>query len=109
VFEAHAMGADVIARSKTTVAVGSVACCPAREDDKRHHRIPDAATPAPARHEEVLNEIAILAWSVRMHCEIIERYAGLGHIEGIDLAAKDARACLVALLEIRKELRHGTW
>jgi hypothetical protein len=54
--------------------------------------------------EKLLEEIAQLAWSVRMHCEVIERYAGLGHVEGIGLAAKDARACLVALLELRKEL-----
>ena len=62
-------------------------------------------TPGPASDRDaVLDEIGRLAWSVRMHCEIIERYAGLGHLVGIDLAAKDARSCLVALIELRKEL-----
>ena len=45
--------------------------------------------------DAVLDEIGRLAWSIRMHAEIIERYAGLGHLLGIDLAAKDARSCLV--------------
>jgi hypothetical protein len=57
--------------------------------------------------EMLLEEIAQLAWSVRMHCEVIERYAGLGHLQGIDLAAKDARSCLVALIETRKGLRYA--
>jgi hypothetical protein len=65
--------------------------------------------PAPQLRDDgaLLIQIAELAWSVRMHCEIIERYAELGHVDGIDLAAKDARACLVALLETRKGLRDG--
>jgi hypothetical protein len=63
-----------------------------------------SADPSISGREALLDQIAQLAWSVRMHCEVIERYAGLGHVEGIGLAAKDARACLVALLELRKEL-----
>ena len=55
--------------------------------------------------EAVLEEIGRLAWGLRVHAEIIERYAGLAHLIGIDLATKDARACLVRLLELRKELR----
>jgi hypothetical protein len=58
--------------------------------------------------EAVLEEIAHLAWGLGVHSEIIQRYAGLGHIEGIDLATKDARACLIRLLDLRKELRDGS-
>jgi hypothetical protein len=63
-----------------------------------------SADPWISDREALLEEIARLAWSVRIHCEVIERYAGLGHLDGIDLATKDARTCLVALLEVRKEL-----
>jgi hypothetical protein len=52
----------------------------------------------------VLEEIGRLAWGLQIHAEIIERYAALGHVEGIALAAKDARSCLVRLLDLRKEL-----
>jgi hypothetical protein len=52
----------------------------------------------------VLAEIARLAWGLQIHGEIIERYAALGHDEGIAFAAKDARACLVQLLDLRKGL-----
>jgi hypothetical protein len=52
----------------------------------------------------ILDEIGHLAWGVRIHAEIIERYAALGHVEGIAFAAKDARSCLVRLLDLRKEL-----
>jgi hypothetical protein len=55
--------------------------------------------------EAILEEIGRLAWGIGIHVEIIERYAAVGHLDGIDLAAKDARACLVRLLELRKELR----
>jgi hypothetical protein len=58
--------------------------------------------------DAILDEIARLAWGLGVHSEIIQRYAGLGHIEGIDLAAKDARACLICLLDLRKELRGGS-
>ena len=54
--------------------------------------------------DAILEEIARLAWVIRVHAEIIERYAGLGHVEGIDLAAKDVRACFVQLLDVRKGL-----
>jgi len=57
--------------------------------------------------EAILEEIARLAWGIGTHAAIIERYAVLGHLEGIDLAAKDVRACLVRLLELRKEIRDG--
>ena len=52
----------------------------------------------------ILEEITHLAWGLQIHGEIIERYAALGHVEGLSLAAKDARACLVRLLDLRKEL-----
>ena len=52
----------------------------------------------------ILEEIARLAWAIQIHAEIIERYAGLGHIEGLALGGKDARTCLVRLLELIKEL-----
>jgi hypothetical protein len=55
--------------------------------------------------EAILEEIGRLAWGLGIHVEIIERYAAMGHLDGIDLAAKDARVCLVRLLELRKELR----
>ena len=54
--------------------------------------------------DAVLEEIARLAWAIGVHAEIIERYAALGHVEGIDLATKDTRACLVQLLDLRKGL-----
>ena len=55
--------------------------------------------------EAILEEIGRLAWGLGIHVEIIERYAAMRHLDGIDLAAKDARVCLVRLLELRKELR----
>jgi hypothetical protein len=58
--------------------------------------------------EAILEEIAHLAWGLGVHAEILQRYAGLGHLVGIDLAAKDARACLIRLLDLRKELRDGS-
>jgi hypothetical protein len=66
---------------------------------------PDAVTPSwQGRDQDLLDEIAALAWAVGMHCQVVERYAALGYVLGIDLACKDARACLVALLEVRKGL-----
>ena len=52
----------------------------------------------------ILEEIARLAWAIRVHAEIIERYAGLGHVEGIELAFKHIRACLLQLAELKKGL-----
>jgi hypothetical protein len=54
--------------------------------------------------EAVLKEIAHLAWGLGIHADILAHYADLGHVEGIELAAKDARACLVRLLDLRKGL-----
>jgi hypothetical protein len=54
--------------------------------------------------EAVLEEIGRLGWALQIHAEIIERYAALANVEGLALAAKDARACLVQLLELRKGL-----
>jgi hypothetical protein len=56
------------------------------------------------RRAAAFEEVARLAWAIQVHGEIVERYAVLGHVEGLDLAAKDTRACLVALLSLRKEL-----
>ena len=49
-----------------------------------------AVPPSQPRDQDLLDEIAALAWAVRMHCEVVERYAELGHILGIELASKDA-------------------
>jgi hypothetical protein len=57
--------------------------------------------------EAILEEIGRLAWGLGVHAEIMERYAAIGHLEGIGLAARDARACLVRLLELREELPDG--
>jgi hypothetical protein len=54
--------------------------------------------------DALLEEIGRLAWGLGVHAEVIERYAAIGHVEGIALGAKDARACLVRLLDLRKEL-----
>jgi hypothetical protein len=47
-------------------------------------------------HDRVLQEIVELAWAIRMHAEVVERYASLGHREGIGLGLKDLRACVIA-------------
>jgi hypothetical protein len=71
---------------------------------------PDLTAPVREPHiaysdrEAVLEEIGRLGWALGVHAEIIERYAALEHAEGIALGAKDARACLVRLLNLRKEL-----
>jgi hypothetical protein len=52
----------------------------------------------------VLDEIGHLGWALRIHGEIIERYAALGNVEGIALATKDARSALVRVIELWKEL-----
>lgn len=65
--------------------------------------VADTSTEAPPRLA-VLEEIAQLAWALGVHAEVIERYAALGHVVGVDLAAKDARACLIRLLDLRKEI-----
>jgi hypothetical protein len=54
--------------------------------------------------EAVLEEIAQLAGGLGIHAAILRDYARIGHRDGIDLAAKDARDCLVKLLELRKGL-----
>jgi hypothetical protein len=55
--------------------------------------------------EAVLKEIAHLAWGLGIHADILGQYAALGHVVGLELAAKDARDCLVRLLDLRKGLR----
>ena len=54
--------------------------------------------------DAILEEIGRHAYAIQIHAEIIERYAGLGHSEGLALGGKDARTCLVRLLELIKEL-----
>jgi hypothetical protein len=50
-------------------------------------------------------EIGHIAWALRTHSEVIERYAALNYLEGIELATKDGRDCLVRLIDLLKELR----
>lgn len=53
----------------------------------------------------VYEEIGHIAWALRIHGEVIERYAALNYLEGIELATKDGRDCLVRLINLLKELR----
>jgi hypothetical protein len=55
--------------------------------------------------DAVLEEIAHLAGGLGIHAGIIRDYAGIGAAERIELAAADARACLVNLIGLLKVLR----
>jgi RecA-family ATPase len=52
--------------------------------------------------EAVLTEISRLMWAISTHAENGERYATLDCRDGLELALKSIRACLVQALEMRK-------
>jgi hypothetical protein len=49
-------------------------------------------------------EIAHLAWGLRVHADVLERYAWIADPDGIERAIKDARTCLLRLALMSKDL-----